>query len=348
MKILITGGAGFIGSAVIRKAIHDGHIICNIDALTYASSLDSLLSVAESNNYYFEHIDLRERKKIDQVLEKFQPDSIIHLAAESHVDRSIDDASNFITTNINGTFNLLESSRNYWESCGKPKDFRFIHISTDEVFGSLEYESDIQFEEDSNYDPNSPYASSKAAADHLVQAWNKTYGLPVIITHSSNNYGPYQFPEKLIPVVIINALNNKSIPIYGDGKNIRDWIHVDDHAEALLLLLEKGKNGDNYNIGGRTEITNLAITNQICDIVDCIKKVHEGSSAKLITFVEDRPAHDRRYAINTDKLYSHLNWSPRIAFERGLEQTVHWYFENQDWWRPLLSRSGVGDRLGKL
>ena len=348
MRILITGGAGFIGSAVIRKAIHDGHTVCNIDALTYASSLDSLVSVAESNNYYFEYIDLRERKKIDQVLEKFQPDSIIHLAAESHVDRSIDDASGFITTNINGTYNLLESSRIYWDYCGKPRGFRFIHVSTDEVFGSLECESEIQFKEDSNYDPNSPYASSKAAADHLVQAWNKTYGLPVIITHSSNNYGPYQFPEKLIPVVIINALDNISIPIYGDGKNIRDWIHVDDHAEALLLLLEKGKNGDNYNIGGRTEITNLAITNQICDIVDCIKKVQKGSSAKLITFVEDRPAHDRRYAINTDKLYRHLNWSPKISFERGLEETVHWYFENQDWWRPLLSRSGIRDRLGKL
>ncbi len=341
MRILITGGAGFIGSAVIRKAINDGHTVCNVDALTYASSLDNLFSVDQSNNYYFEHIDLRERKKIDQVLEKFQPDSIIHLAAESHVDRSIDDASNFITTNINGTYNLLESSRSYWGSFGELRDFRFIYVSTDEVFGSLEYESDIQFKEDSNYDPNSPYAASKAAADHLVKAWNKTYGLPVIITHSSNNYGPYQFPEKLIPVVIINALDNKSIPIYGDGKNIRDWMHVDDHAEALLLLLKKGENGDNYNIGGRSEITNLAITNKICGIVDRINKVKEGSSSKLIAFVDDRPAHDRRYAINPDKLYSHLNWSPRISFERGLEQTVHWYFENQDWWRPLLNRFRV-------
>ena len=344
MIILVTGGAGFIGSAVVRLAIARGHSVVNVDALTYAACLDNLSSVAEHTNYAFEQVDIRNRAVLDAVFTKYAPDAVMHLAAESHVDRSIDGPTDFIETNVKGTFNVLESARSYWQLQGKPESFRFHHISTDEVFGSLGPTG--MFTEDTPYDPRSPYSASKASSDHLVRAWRETYGLPVVLTNCSNNYGPYHFPEKLIPVVILNALAGKPLPIYGDGENMRDWLYVEDHADALLLVLEKGALGRSYNIGGENERTNLELVKTLCGILDYLHPRDEGSYADLITFVTDRPGHDARYAIDPSRIRNELGWRPSVTVEEGLEKTVQWYLDNENWWRPLLGRTGVGERLG--
>jgi len=341
---LVTGGAGFIGSAVVRLAIARGHSIINIDALTYAACLENVASVADNPNYVLEQIDIRDHAALEAVFAKHTPNAVMHLAAESHVDRSIDGPADFIETNVNGTFNMLEAARRYWQSQGKPEWFRFHHISTDEVFGSLGPTG--MFTEDTSYDPRSPYSASKASSDHLVRAWRETYGLPVVLTNCSNNYGPYQFPEKLIPVVILNALAERSLPIYGDGANIRDWLYVEDHADALLLVLEKGELGRSYNIGGENERTNLELVKTLCAILDHLQPRDEGSYTDLITFVTDRPGHDARYAIDPSRIRDELGWRPSVTVEEGLERTVQWYLQNEDWWKPLLDKSGVGQRLG--
>lgn len=346
MKILVTGGAGFIGSALIRLAISRGHSIVNIDMLTYASCLENVASVADSPNYAFEQVDIRDSIKLESVFSTHCPDAVMHLAAESHVDRSIDGPKDFIETNVNGTLNMLEAAKRYWLKKNQPASFRFHHISTDEVFGSLPDDPAILFTENTPYDPRSPYSASKASSDHLVRAWYETYGLPTLLTNCSNNYGPYHFPEKLIPVVIISALAGKHLPIYGDGGNIRDWLYVEDHAVALLLVLEKGFVGRSYNIGGNNEMTNLNLVHSICDILDRMRPRASGCFADLITFVADRPGHDKRYAIDTTRIRNELGWRPKVTIEEGLEQTVCWYLDNEDWWRPLLNRCGVGQRLG--
>lgn len=348
MKLLITGGAGFIGSAVVRAAISRGHEIVNVDCLTYAASLENVASVAESQNYKFEYADIRDRQSIESLFENHQPDAVMHLAAESHVDRSIDAPGDFIETNINGTFNLLECSRKYWMKNDKPKTFRFHHISTDEVFGSLPNNPSVKFTEQSPYDPHSPYSASKAASDHLVKAWYDTYGLPIVMTNCSNNYGPFHFPEKLIPLAILNALAGKEIPIYGNGSNIRDWLFVEDHASALLLVLEKGKIGRKYNIGGENECTNLELVQAICRIMDAQKPKTTGSYSDQITFVQDRPGHDKRYAIDPSRIRNELGWTPSLTLEEGLWRTVEWYLNNQNWWKKLIDREALGKRLGKI
>lgn len=347
MKILVTGGAGFIGSAVVRLAVSRGHQVVNLDALTYAACLENVASVADDPNYWFEQVDIRDRAALDRVFEQHKPDVVMHLAAESHVDRSIDGPADFIETNITGTFNMLEAARKFWTDQGKPDGFRFHHISTDEVFGSLPNDPSIQFTEDTSYDPRSPYSSSKAASDHLVRAWHETYGLPVVLTNCSNNYGPFHFPEKLIPVVILNALAGKDLPIYGDGSNIRDWLYVEDHADALLLVVAKGQSGRSYNIGGENERTNLELVKTLCQILDQKRPKPQGSYGDQITFVTDRPGHDARYAIDPTRIREELGWRPSVTVEEGLEKTVQWYLENEDWWRPLQERHGVGQRLGK-
>ena len=344
MKILLTGGAGFIGSAVVRLAIDRGHSIVNIDALTYASCLENVASVSDHPNYAFEQVDIRDRKALDAVFIKHTPDAVMHLAAESHVDRSIDRPSNFIETNVNGTFNMLEAARFYWQAQGTPEGFRFHHISTDEVFGSLGPTG--MFTEDTPYEPRSPYSASKASSDHLVRVWHVTYGLPVVLTNCSNNYGPCHFPEKLIPLVILNALSGKPMPIYGDGGNIRDWLYVEDHANALLLVLQQGVSGRSYNIGGENELTNLELVRELCEILDRLRPRTQGSYEELITFVEDRPGHDARYTIDPKRIRNELGWRPSVTIEEGLEKTVSWYLENEIWWKPLLNRKGVGKRLG--
>jgi len=344
MKILVTGGAGFIGSAVIRLAIARGHSVINIDALTYAACLDNVANVASNSNYAFEQIDIREKLDLECVLAKHNPDVIMHLAAESHVDRSIDRPADFINTNILGTFNLLEAARHHWQKCGRPDNFRFHHVSTDEVFGSLGPTG--MFSEDSPYDPRSPYSASKASSDHLTRSWYETYGLPILLTNCSNNYGPYQFPEKLIPKMIINALAGQSLSIYGNGENVRDWLYVEDHADALLLVAEKGEVGRSYNIGGSNERTNLQIVTMLCAILDRVHPNLEYKYADLITFVVDRPGHDVRYAINPSRIRDELGWFPSTTLEDGMEKTVRWYLENEIWWRPLLKQSGVGKRFG--
>ena len=344
MKILVTGGAGFIGSAVVRLAISKGHSVVNLDVLTYAACLENVASVANHPNYAFERVDIRARGVLDAVFAKHAPDAVMHLAAESHVDRSIDGPADFIETNVNGTCNMLEAARSYWQAQGKPEGFRFHHISTDEVFGSLGPRG--MFTEDTPYDPRSPYSASKASSDHLVRAWHETYGLPVVLTNCSNNYGPYHFPEKLIPVVILNALAGKPLPIYGDGGNIRDWLYVEDHADALLLVLEKGEVGRSYNIGGENERSNLELVKTLCAILDRLQPLDSGSYADLITFVTDRPGHDARYAIDPSRIRDELGWRPSLTVEEGLEKTVQWYLQNENWWKPLLKRSGVGQRLG--
>lgn len=346
MKLLITGGAGFIGSAAVRLAIARGNAVVNLDALTYAACLENVASVAGSPLYAFEHADIRDRSALDRIFAAHAPDAVLHLAAESHVDRSIDAPADFVETNITGTFNMLEAARAYWTRKGKPESFRFHHVSTDEVFGSLPDDPEAMFTEDTAYDPRSPYSASKAASDHLVRAWHETYDLPVVLTNCSNNYGPYHFPEKLIPVVILNALHGKPIPIYGKGENIRDWLYVEDHADALLLLLEKGENGRSYNIGGENELRNIDLVRTICAILDKKKPKPQGSYADQMTFVTDRPGHDARYAIDPRRIRDELGWRPSVTVEQGLERTVQWYLENETWWRPLLNRSGVGDRLG--
>ena len=346
MKLMVTGGAGFIGSAVVREAINRGYRIINVDSLTYAANEENLLSVVDHEKYFFEQIDIRERGKLAQIFEKYKPNAVMHLAAESHVDRSIDGPADFVETNIVGTFNLLEVSRSYWEERGKPASFRFHHVSTDEVYGSLPADLSVLFTEETAYDPRSPYSASKASSDHLVRAWHETYGLPVVITNCSNNYGPYQFPEKLIPVIILNALAEKPLPIYGDGSNIRDWLLVDDHVDALLRVLHEGEIGRAYNIGGNNELTNLQLVKILCGILDRFRPRANGQYEDLIEFVTDRPGHDARYAIDASRIKDELGWEPSVTVEQGLEQTVHWYLKNEDWWRPLLERKGVGVRLG--
>lgn len=346
MKILVTGGAGFIGSAVVRLAIGQGHEVVNVDALTYAACLDNVASVADNPHYRFEQVDIRDRDRVEAVFAQHRPDAVMHLAAESHVDRSIDGPADFIETNITGTFNMLEAARKYWVDQSKPASFRFHHISTDEVFGSLPNDLAIKFTEDTPYDPRSPYSASKASSDHLVRAWHETYGLPVVLTNCSNNYGPYHFPEKLVPVVILNALAGKPLPIYGDGSHIRDWLYVEDHADALLLVLEKGAVGRSYNIGGENELTNRDLVMMICVILDQKCPKSSGKYADQITFVADRPGHDARYAIDPTRIQSELGWRPSVTVGQGLEKTVQWYLDNAAWWRPLQERKGVGERLG--
>ncbi len=346
MKLLVTGGAGFIGSAVVRLAVGRGHQVVNLDALTYAACLENVAPVAKSPLYAFEQADIRDRAALDRVLAAHQPDLVMHLAAESHVDRSIDAPGDFIETNVTGTFNMLEAARKYWAGRGRPDAFRFHHISTDEVFGSLPADPSLRFTEATPYDPRSPYSASKAASDHLVRAWHETYGLPVVLSNCSNNYGPYHFPEKLIPVVILNALAGKPLPIYGDGSNIRDWLYVEDHADALLLVAERGATGRSYNIGGGNERSNLELVRTICAILDRMRPRPAGSHSDLITFVKDRPGHDARYAIDPGRIGAELGWRPSVTVEEGLERTVRWYLDNEAWWRPLLSRRGVGQRLG--
>lgn len=346
MKILITGGAGFIGSAVIREAIKRGHSITNVDCLTYAANLTSLATVSEHKNYTFVQQDIRDADAMSHLFKTHQPDSILHLAAESHVDRSINEPGAFIETNILGTYILLDASRAYFDGLtdSRRSRFRFHHVSTDEVYGDLDIDAPA-FSEQTPYDPSSPYSASKAASDHLVRAWGRTYGLPIIVTNCSNNYGPYQFPEKLVPVVILKALHQQSIPVYGSGQNIRDWLYVEDHANALLTVLQSGKIGETYNIGGNNERTNLDIVKTICRLMDRhvdAPNEHEN----LIKFVEDRPGHDRRYAINTEKIMRELNVSPSIDFDEGFARTVSWYLNNEAWWRPLVNAEKFGHRLG--
>jgi dTDP-glucose 4,6-dehydratase len=343
MKLLVTGGAGFIGSAVVRLAVARGHEMVNLDAMTYAANAANVASVAGSNLYSFEHADIRDRAALDRVLALHRPDAVMHLAAESHVDRSIDGPADFIQTNITGTFNLLEAARAYWTAKGKPVGFRFHHISTDEVFGSLGPEG--QFTEETPYDPRSPYSASKAASDHLVRAWAETYGLPVVLTNCSNNYGPYHFPEQLIPVAILNALQGRPIPVYGKGENVRDWLYVEDHADALLLVLQMGAVGRSYNIGGENERRNIDLVRTICALLDEMAP-KATPYADQITFVTDRPGHDARYAIDPTRIRDELGWRPSVTVEEGLRRTVRWYLDNADWWQPLLDRQGVGTRLG--
>lgn len=344
MKLLVTGGAGFIGSAVVRLAISRGHTVANMDALTYAACLDNVADVSDHPNYSFVQADIRDRTAMDAALLDHQPDVIMHLAAESHVDRSIDGPGTFVETNITGTYTLLEAARTYWAGKGKPDNFRFHHISTDEVFGSL---GDTGlFTEETPYDPRSPYSASKAASDHLVRAWYETYGLPVVLTNCSNNYGPYHFPEKLIPVVILNALAGKPLPIYGTGANVRDWLFVEDHADALLLVAAKGRIGRSYNIGGNNERSNLDLVRSLCAILDDLQPRAQGSYADQITFVPDRPGHDARYAIDASRIRDELGWQPSVTLEQGLRLTAQWYLDHPAWWQALQQRQGVGDRLG--
>ena len=345
MKLLVTGGAGFIGSAVIRRAIRAGHSVVNLDKLTYAGSLTNVAEVADSPAYAFEKADICDRAAVDAILDRHRPDAIMHLAAESHVDRSIDGPAAFMETNIIGTYTMLEAARAYWTAQGKPQGFRFHHISTDEVFGSLPADPGVKFTEDTPYDPRSPYSASKASSDHLVRAWAETYGLPVVLTNCSNNYGPYHFPEKLIPVVILKALAGAPIPIYGKGDNIRDWLFVEDHADALLLVVQKGALGRSYNIGGENEATNLELVQKICAILD-EKRPGNAPYAGQITFVADRPGHDQRYAIDPTRIREELGWRPSVTLDEGLEKTIDWYLAHEDWWRALQDRDGVGQRLG--
>lgn len=343
MKLLITGGAGFIGSAVVRQAMARGDSVINVDCLTYAACLDNIADVADSAGYAFEQADIRDRAAMDAVFARHQPDGVMHLAAESHVDRSIDGPGDFISTNLVGTFTLLEAARAYWMASDQPTGFRFHHVSTDEVYGSLGAEG--LFTEDTPYDPRSPYSASKAGSDHLVRAWGETYGLPVIVTNCSNNYGPFQFPEKLVPVVILNALAGRAIPVYGKGENIRDWLYVEDHATALLLALDRGQIGRTYNIGGFNEVKNIDLVQRICSILDRLRP-GKTSYADQITYVTDRPGHDQRYAIDASRISNELGWTPSVSVDEGLELTVQWYLDNEAWLDALKSRSGVGARLG--
>jgi len=327
----------------VRLMVRKGHKVVNLDAMTYAACLDNVASVSHNPLYAFEQADIRDREALDRVFADHCPDAVMHLAAESHVDRSIDGPGDFIETNINGTYHLLEAARAYWTQNGKPQGFRFHHISTDEVFGSLGETG--QFTEDTPYAPNSPYSASKAASDHLVRAWHETYGLPVVLSNCSNNYGSFHFPEKLVPVTILNAIAGKPIPIYGSGENVRDWLYVDDHADALLTVLERGVNGRSYNIGGENEVRNIDLVHMICTILDDLRPKgapHDG----LITFVDDRPGHDLRYAIDASRIRQELGWRPSVTLAKGLRQTVRWYLENEVWWRALQNRAGVGQRLG--
>jgi dTDP-glucose 4,6-dehydratase len=349
--IFVTGGAGFIGSALIRYLINiDQFIVINIDNLSYSGNLQSLKSVIDCKFYKFEQVDICNENKLEELFSKNQPDFIIHLAAESHVDRSIDGPSQFIQTNVVGTFNLLEQSRKYWQSLSSnlKKNFRFLHVSTDEVYGDLKNSEDF-FTEESSYKPSSPYSASKASSDHLVRSWYRTYGLPILITNCSNNYGPYQFPEKLIPHTILNAIEGREIPIYGDGKQIRDWLFVEDHVNALFKVLDQGKVGETYNIGGNNEIQNIEVVKKICNILDKLtpnrlKGLH--SFNELITSVRDRPGHDVRYAIDASKIKHNLSWEPKENFNSGIEKTVKWYLSNLSWSKDIVNGSYNLERLG--
>lgn len=347
MKILVTGAAGFIGSAVCRYLIaHTDHSVIALDCLTYAACYLDIASPDYNSRVVFEKVDIRNRKELNRVFDHHKPDAVMHLAAESHVDRSIDEPMDFISTNMTGTANLLEAARTHWLALDRAakKRFRFHHISTDEVYGSL---GDTGlFTEETAYAPNSPYSASKAGADHLVMAWHHTYGLPVVVTNCSNNYGPFHFPEKLIPLMIISALEGKPLSVYGNGSNIRDWLYVEDHARALCVVLEKGRNGEKYNIGGNAERTNLDVVNAICSILDSLLPDAVGPYKRLIRFVTDRPGHDFRYAIDASKIERELGWSPSVTFEEGLEKTVRWYLANRDWWMPIRNKTYGGQRLG--
>lgn len=346
MRIIVTGGAGFIGSALVRYLVSEiGAEVLTIDKLTYAGNTASLKSIENAPNHRFLRADICDRAAIQESLDSFQPDRIMHLAAESHVDRSITGAGEFINTNIVGTFALLEAARHYWNDlpAQRKTEFRFLHVSTDEVYGSLG--DDGLFEETTSYDPSSPYSASKAASDHLAIAWYRTYGLPVVVSNCSNNYGPYHFPEKLIPLIILNALDGKALPIYGNGVNIRDWLYVEDHARALHLIASRGQLGQKYNVGGRNERRNIDVVKRICTLMD---EMHPGSKPheKLITYVTDRPGHDARYAIDATKLETELGWRALENFDTGIEKTVRWYLENQWWWQPLREGVYSGERLG--
>lgn len=348
-NILITGGAGFIGSELVRFLIAetDATVVC-LDALTYAGNLSSLKSVEHSPRFRFVHGDITDEKTVEKTVMETSPTKVMHLAAESHVDRSIDGPGEFVRTNITGTFNLLRVCQAYYEGIAdseKKRAFRFHHISTDEVYGSLG--STGLFTETTPYDPRSPYSASKAGSDHLVRAWFHTYGFPVLVTNCSNNYGPYHFPEKLIPLVILNALDRKPLPIYGKGDNVRDWLYVSDHARALWTVVSKGEPGRTYNIGGNMERTNLQVVDTICDVLDEIRPHGDGSYRKLITFVEDRPGHDKRYAIDASRIKAELGWEPSETFDSGIRKTVAWYLDNEWWWQPIRENKYHGDRLGK-
>jgi dTDP-glucose 4,6-dehydratase len=346
MRILVTGGAGFIGSAMVRYLVGEiGAEVLNVDKLTYAGNLASLKSIESAPNYRFLQADICDSAKMQEAFGSFRPDMVMHLAAESHVDRSISGAADFVQTNVVGTFTLLDAARHYWDGldASRKSAFRFLHVSTDEVYGSLGNEG--LFEETTPYDPSSPYSASKAASDHLAIAWHRTYGLPVVVSNCSNNYGPYHFPEKLIPLIILNALEGKPLPVYGNGANIRDWLYVEDHARALFTIVSRGRPGEKYNVGGRNERRNIDVVHRICAIFDGIYR-DKAPHARLITNVTDRPGHDARYAIDASKLEGELGWKAQETFETGIEKAVHWYLENAWWWRPLRENVYSGERLG--
>ena len=347
MKVLVTGGAGFIGSNLVHLLLNKGHQVVNVDCLTYAGNIHSLKDVEANENYVFECADIREGKRMHELMAKHRPDAIMHLAAESHVDRSIDGPGEFVTTNIMGTFSLLQAALAYYNTLegAKKEAFRFHHISTDEVYGTLGQTG--YFTEETPYSPHSPYSASKASSDHLVRAWHDTYGLPVLITNCSNNYGPYQFPEKLIPVVILKALQLQPIPVYGKGENVRDWLYVGDHCEALLAVVLKGRLGETYNIGGNNERTNIDLVHLLCRCLDELRPREDGKLySELITFVTDRPGHDLRYAIDATKISRDLGWTPSVACEEGIRATVEWYLAHESWWQDILSGSYRLERLG--